>query len=1594
MANAVKKKGKNRRLKRSVRKTLGALFLASALAVAAIPTEGLQAAGDDTIMALANTPTYKSGSVTVDDIFAYVPKVVDTATIYTTGDSRFQFAYVSPNTGQETGTDNRVAVILGYNDIGHLEGGSLAIPNEVEAYKKYAFGTTTGDYAAVNMDGEYLYYMRWINRTDAQGNIMYEMGTVGDPDVDQYGYKIDANGNRIPQKVEQYKPCYYTDRSTWVSDTTLYVNTGTSVSGGNSVPVYAPSARERIRAATVAYIGSQYLKEDNGTWTIAGVVDEKEDGIFYGVSNINTLSVGKDLQGIGNYAFAGCAGLNSITLENGLKGMGNSAFEDCVNLSTVNIAAGAPLPVIGSRCFYNCQKLNNFELPYGTNKIGDEAFAGCTGMETINLISTQKDENGQVMNGLLNEIGNGVFRDCSRLKSITFPSTFNNNGKGVDVSEFQGCTALQYIKTDGNTSFDLTTGNCSTFDFAKFKEMVPATFYLEGPKNETLHGTATRERIAFRFYDSGLDKFVYELVVEEADGKTATYWVDDNNQLVKCDMAKGMEIVTLPETIGPKSITSVGSTTFQNKCALRRITIPASVTSIAENAFKGCHHLEDVIFTNALNIQSIGRGAFSTQEVVLHTDCPNETQNQESYLNFTGTISAGCVPFQYAMNPSEYINTASQYRTYITYYSGWPTNLEVKYNETTGLNELINYPTLSDLKSGVYTQKKAGANSNEYVYAYMTPEFASAAMEALGKYESGANLTDYEKQIINAALALELPDGIESIATVDAQGNHVEDPGAGSGSGSVSGGDVDSGYRGLFTYKEAADKVWGSKAYKSLTTEGLLAVNAGAFKDCDTITSVTFKGSLKSIGNYAFEGCDNLSAVSVSESTTELGLRPFTKCTSLAGVNFNGSQHFTCEDSIIYTLDSGGNKEALVEFLCKRGVPTIEASELAGVKSIYPEAFMDTGVKTVDLSQTQITSVPENAFRRTKDLFRVDLPNTCKSISKGAFTDSGLFQITIPRSVGVIHNESFGDVDGGEYEGMTDLSQLVFYTPEDSFAAIFAEENNITRKDFLEPIYHKVTFFGWDGTVLGTMDVEEGKAAVPAFEIPAREGYTFSGWMPPVDCITDTTTTTAQYTPIDPDTLKVTVKFIVRFPGEDPVTLKEVRLAIGETAEPPKDPVREGYIFLGWQGNYANVQKDEEVYAYFEKRDSTSTQHIVRFLDWNETVLSVQRVDDGKDAIIPRDPVREGYTFDKWLPSPTNVTKDLDVYAMYTQGSDNSGDNGNNGNNGNGSSSGNGSDNNGNNGNGTTSGNGSGSDGSTSKFYTLTVQNGSGSGSYVAGAQPIVIANDPSSTQEFSHWTIDPENTTIASKVLSATVITMPEGNVTVTAHYRARSSSSNGSGSSSSANSGGRPNNTGTISNGGTTVVIDKNGISNTGVVAATVNGSSDNFVIKITESSEASEAVVRALMAEYGSLDNIKYFPMDISLYDSTGTNKITDTTGLSVDITLPLPDSLITYAGNNRVAGVVNDRLDKLTPKFTTISGVSCITFRAEHFSPYVIYVDTANLSAGGSADSTPKTGDGIHPKWFLSVGLACLSFVMFMQKDKRKPQKVKVKAKAKA
>lgn len=319
------------------------------------------------------------------------------------------------------------------------------------------------------------------------------------------------------------------------------------------------------------------------------------------------------------------------------------------------------------------------------------------------------------------------------------------------------------------------------------------------------------------------------------------------------------------------------------------------------------------------------------------------------------------------------------------------------------------------------------------------------------------------------------------------------------------------------------------------------------------------------------------------------------------------------------------------------------------------------------------------------------------------------------------------------------------------------------------------------------------------------------------------------------------------------------------------------------------------------------------------------------------------------------------------------------------------------------------SGGSSTGKYKVTVNYGSGSGEYSAGETVNITANAPeSSSRVFSRWTTNNSGLGFANANSVSTSFVMPAADVTVTANYRTRTDEDDDddspsrrpgtntttntvnnrpSSSTSTTGTNGTVNNpaNGTTNNNGNRIYITKNGISNTDVASLAVSGSTDNFIVRITESPEATAAVEQALTNTYGSLNGLAYLPMDISLYDSTGQNKITDTTGLNITVTMPIPDVLIQYGGNARVAAADNGNLQQITPRFTTIDGIACISFVPPHFSPYVIYVDTNNLIAGQMLDSTPATGDPIHPKWFAAIGMACVSVLLFVLSDGRKRRK---------
>ena len=189
--------------------------------------------------------------------------------------------------------------------------------------------------------------------------------------------------------------------------------------------------------------------------------------------------------------------------------------------------------------------------------------------------------------------------------------------------------------------------------------------------------------------------------------------------------------------------------------------------------------------------------------------------------------------------------------------------------------------------------------------------------------------------------------------------------------------------------------------------------------------------------------------------------------------------------------------------------------------------------------------------------------------------------------------------------------------------------------------YFTVTFQDWDGTVLKTEQVEQGKSATAPAD-PTREGYTFKGWDKDFSNVQSDLTVTAQYD-------KNIVYFTVTFQDWDGAVLKTEQVEQGRSATAPASPTREGYTFKGWDKEFSNVQSDLTVTALYEQNVVEPTYFIVTFQDWDGTVLKIEQVEQGKSATAPADPTREGYTFKGWDKEFSNVQSDLIVTALYEQ---------------------------------------------------------------------------------------------------------------------------------------------------------------------------------------------------------------------------------------------------------------------------------------------------------------------------------------------------------
>ena len=138
------------------------------------------------------------------------------------------------------------------------------------------------------------------------------------------------------------------------------------------------------------------------------------------------------------------------------------------------------------------------------------------------------------------------------------------------------------------------------------------------------------------------------------------------------------------------------------------------------------------------------------------------------------------------------------------------------------------------------------------------------------------------------------------------------------------------------------------------------------------------------------------------------------------------------------------------------------------------------------------------------------------------------------------------------------------------------------------------------------------------------------------------TSNSNRLTPADVS-FKVDVSYTLTYKvdGEE---YKSFTIVYGTAITPEAEPTKEGYTFSGWSEIPATMPANDVVVT----GTFTINQYTVKFLDWDETVISETSQDYHSAIIAPADPVREGYTFTGWDTEVPSVVPAHDVTFTAT----------------------------------------------------------------------------------------------------------------------------------------------------------------------------------------------------------------------------------------------------------------------------------------------------------------------------------------------------------
>lgn len=381
--------------------------------------------------------------------------------------------------------------------------------------------------------------------------------------------------------------------------------------------------------ASLTYVDLTNLEPANSDVQLASTRATDYNSMFMRCDNLTEVKMPKfnmDAVPVGNvsaYMFSGCSKLTDVTLTENPTVVGQSGFYNCESL--VAFETGKVI-YPSDHAFAGCTALDHITIAGGTGstkRLEASVFDGCIDLTDVSIVDYSNTS--VTYSSLITSILNETFKNCSKLKNISYPDIdavvsqddavrIPYTVTSIGDSVFQGCTAMEkfeYVIPDGQTVKLTTIGDyvfsgCTALEYLPIAKTV--TSLGEGmcqncssltsimlPRNCT-----TMPKLGF-YRCTGL-----QTVTINTENPSTTV-IGEKYTTIGESCFEGCSALTSIEL--QSTIKTIAKTAFKDCVSLTSFALPTAVTSVGIQAFAGCTGL--TTFTENAKTYTVGEKCFS-----------------------------------------------------------------------------------------------------------------------------------------------------------------------------------------------------------------------------------------------------------------------------------------------------------------------------------------------------------------------------------------------------------------------------------------------------------------------------------------------------------------------------------------------------------------------------------------------------------------------------------------------------------------------------------------------------------------------------------------------------------------------------------------------------------------------------------------------------------------------------------------------------------------------------------------------------------------------------------------------------------------------